>query len=155
VNNTVKFFEKHISYFAAHPFEFQRLVGQLKTKQERQLFLHTVYMYYYPDILNELEQLKKRREKQREENELLNIDLESNTLVNTMIKQFRSKQQNTTNEKSIEQQDINTDKITAAYNIISSKKELLSENAYEQFYNLLIQLNSSEIICLETMLLSM
>ena len=138
----------------AHPFEFQRLVGQLRTKQERQLFLHTVYMYYYPDVLQELNRLKEQKQS-GDDGGKLNKKKDAPTVVNSLIRQFRLETgaKSGNNEKLPMQQNINTQKITAAYNTIQKNTELLAEDSYEQFYNLLVQLNSSEAICLETMML--
>ena len=67
VFNTIEFFEDNLPYFVQHPFEYQRLVAQLRTKEERQQFLHTIYMYYYVDVLMEM----RRKEQQAEEKDVL------------------------------------------------------------------------------------
>ncbi|KAG2382561.1 hypothetical protein C9374_005141 [Naegleria lovaniensis] len=58
VFNTLQFFEDNISYFTEHSIEFQRLIAQLRTREERQIFLHSVFMYYYADILLEMRNLQ-------------------------------------------------------------------------------------------------
>lgn len=78
VSNTLAFFEDNIEYFVRYSLEFQRLVGQLETRDERQLFLHTVYTYYYPDVLLLLHKISKEK---RIETEKLKNDLLSDNIV--------------------------------------------------------------------------
>ena len=149
VNNSVAFFERNLSYFVTHPMEFQRLVAQLKTKQERQLFLHTVYMYYYPDVLEELQKLK--TEKNQEE-ELFQPIKNSELAVNSLRHKFLKREEPIQQQQSIQSQMIDTKKVIAAYKLIKTHMDEMAENSYDAFYNLIIQLNSSEALCLEAML---
>jgi hypothetical protein len=148
VNNTVAFFERNLSYFVAHPMEFQRLVAQLKTKQERQLFLHTVYMYYYPDVLEELQKLKTER---NQEEELFQPIKNSELAVNSIRHKFL-KREDPIQQQLTQSQTIDTRKVVAAYKLIKTHMDEMVENSYDAFYNLIVQLNSSEALCLEAML---
>lgn len=205
VHSTVRFFEQNLSYFVEHPIEFQRLVSQLRTRQERTLFLQTVYMYYYPDVLHELRRLEmrsmteqkqqqkqqkirpKQNSKDNEHDDDVNEQKRNEQSVNLLMKQYRNEQQqqplsekelqeqekkrtkkkkNTYDEEqtmpcSAQKQNIDLNKVKHVYRFIqnfdssfavSSVVELSNVACFEPFYRLILELNSSEALCLEAML---
>jgi hypothetical protein len=138
VKNTIDFFEENIKYFTQHPLEFQRLIGQLELN-ERKLFTHHVFTYYYADVLIQLKQLEK---KQEEEEETLEEDEDK------CIQQLKKQYFYSHHSKSIE---FDYKKVSKVYHYILKNVEKLKQEE-SAFHNLMIGLNSHETIMLEDLL---
>ena len=87
IQNTIEFFEKNLNYFIKHPLEFQRLVGQLETN-ERKLFTHTIFTYYYADILIQLKRRENLIEKKEEEENKEIEDDDDDKLLDNLRKSY-------------------------------------------------------------------
>ncbi|KAL0490026.1 anthranilate phosphoribosyltransferase [Acrasis kona] len=142
VQNTIHFFEQNMQYFVEHSLEFQKLVGQLKTKQERQLFLHTIYMYYYADVLLLF------NKSQKSQATTPNKDQDA---VDALRNKYYSRNQN---QKSITNHDepIDENKIAHVYSTIINDHKLLTEDDNQAFYNLIITINTKETFVVEELL---
>eukprot|EP01080_Neovahlkampfia_damariscottae_P009719 gene9719-1924_t len=137
VQNTIEFFEKNLHYFIKHPLEFQRLIGQLETN-ERKIFTHTIFTYYYADVLIEL-----TKEKTNEKDNLEFLDDDEKSIEKLKKDYFYSFSKDTI--------EFDFKKVSKVYHYILKNLETLKEES-NLFYNLMIQMNSNETLMLEDLL---
>ncbi|KAL9641470.1 hypothetical protein ABK040_013395 [Willaertia magna] len=163
VKNTLEFFEDNLNYFVKHFLEFQRLIAQLPTKEERQIFLHTIYMYYYVDILLEMRRIKKEEEKQEIKREPLmkryfdhvkrelNGEKRSKIVLPFVGKVDGSAGNNKSNEEQMTFLVEEVDEKVVAY---TTKKFREGFNTNEEIYDLVNNLNSKETLIIERCILN-
>ena len=149
VFNTLQFFEDNLEYFAKHTIEFQRLVAQLRTKEEQQIFLHTVFMYYYVDVL-----LAKRKNNEEPE-EKINQRYGMSSTDELYLRYMQSQQQNSLNNQTTKSSvDLNmpvNQKLIAT----TLKKFEQGFKDSEELYDLVNKLNSKESLIVDSCLESL
>ncbi|KAF0979041.1 hypothetical protein FDP41_002111 [Naegleria fowleri] len=151
VLNTLQFFEDNISYFAEHSIEFQRLIAQLRTKEERQIFLHSVYMYYYADILLEMRKLQNNQQNESKYHTFYGM-ASTDDLYRRYFESTKITQPNLTNtdKDDISHQNVNSKRI--GHCLAKFEKGFKDS---EELYDLVNTLNSRESLIIEACLKEM
>jgi hypothetical protein len=139
IENSLKFFEQNTIYFVTHPFEFQRLIGQLNTN-ERQIFLHSIYTYYYADVLIAMKQMRSEPKIPLKDftNDVIAVD-------SVYLEYIRS-------DPDLKTTNFDVKKVKQVYRCIRENMVELQTEQTNAFYNLLLKLNSEEIYMLEELM---
>mmetsp|Transcript_5791 Transcript_5791/g.8517 ORF Transcript_5791/g.8517 Transcript_5791/m.8517 type:complete len:185 (+) Transcript_5791:95-649(+) len=155
LKNTVDFYERHQKYFVKHPYEFSRLVGQLETQHDREEFMHLIYTYYYLDVLhyqNEIEKEENKKNKEEEMKKVLPALLNTSLHINdAYINYTKDKKQSASGIKETNER-IRTEIVTECYQILKKYKKELAADSHKGFQNMLLQLNSTETLMLESLM---